>query len=90
MELRRIRSWGWIKEADKFLFLETVLSAREKLYLSYLGPDSRNNKEKPKGSSRYKGGKASTMGFLVGQVMQFTKGSANPNEAKNILEELLK
>ncbi|MGE5357339.1 MAG: exodeoxyribonuclease V subunit gamma [Deltaproteobacteria bacterium] len=38
------------KEADKFLFLETVLSAREKLYLSYLGQDSRNNKEKPASS----------------------------------------
>ena len=47
-------------------------------------------KKNPKAVADYKGGKASTMGFLVGQVMQFTKGSANPNEAKNILEELLK
>ena len=47
----------------------------------------RNN---PKAVADYKGGKTSTMGFLVGQVMQSTKGSANPNEAKNILEKLLK
>jgi len=47
-------------------------------------------KNNPKAVADYKGGKTSTMGFLVGQVMQSTKGSANPNEAKNILEELLK
>ena len=47
-------------------------------------------KNNPKAVADYKGGKTSTMGFLVGQVMQSTKGSANPNEAKNILEKLLK
>ena len=44
----------------------------------------------PKAVADYKGGKEATMGFLVGQVMQATKGSVNPNEARNILIELLK
>jgi Asp-tRNA(Asn)/Glu-tRNA(Gln) amidotransferase B subunit len=30
------------------------------------------------------------MGFLVGQVMQATKGASNPNDVKNILIKLLK
>lgn len=44
----------------------------------------------PKAVADYKGGKEATIGFLVGQVMQATKGSVNPNEAKNILMKLLK
>ena len=44
----------------------------------------------PKAVADYKGGKEATMGFLVGQVMQVTKGSVNPNEARNILIGLLK
>ncbi len=38
----------------------------------------------------YKNGKTASIGFLVGQVMQITKGTANPNDVKNILEEELK
>lgn len=38
------------KESDKFLFLEAIMSAREKLYLSYLGQDSKTNVEKPPSS----------------------------------------
>ena len=44
----------------------------------------------PKAVTDYKGGKEATMGFLVGQVMQKTKGASNPNDVKNILIELLK
>ena len=44
----------------------------------------------PKAVADYKGGKEATMGFLVGQVMQATKGASNPNDVKNILIELLK
>ena len=44
----------------------------------------------PKAVADYKGGKEATMGFLVGQVMQATKGASNPNEVRNILIELLK
>ena len=44
----------------------------------------------PKAVADFKGGKEATMGFLVGQVMQSTKGAANPNEVRNILLELLK
>jgi exodeoxyribonuclease V gamma subunit len=35
------------KESDKYLFLDAVLSAREKLYLSYIGQSVKNNKEIP-------------------------------------------
>lgn len=35
------------KDSDKFLFLEALMSAREKLYLSYIGQDSKTNVEKP-------------------------------------------
>jgi aspartyl-tRNA(Asn)/glutamyl-tRNA(Gln) amidotransferase subunit B len=38
----------------------------------------------------YKGGKQATLGFLVGQVMQATKGAADPNEVRDILIEELK
>ncbi|KUK67127.1 MAG: Asp-tRNA Asn/Glu-tRNA Gln amidotransferase subunit B [candidate division WS6 bacterium 36_33] len=38
----------------------------------------------------YKGGKESTLGFLVGQVMQSTKGAADPNEVRSILIKELK
>lgn len=44
----------------------------------------------PKAVADYKGGKQATIGFLVGQVMQATKGTSNPNEAKTILEQELK
>ena len=30
---------------DRYLFLESILSAREKLYLSYIGKDIRKNEE---------------------------------------------
>lgn len=37
----------------------------------------------------YKSGKVAVIGFLVGQVMQATKGTANPADVKNILEKEL-
>jgi len=36
-----------IKETDKYLFFETLLSAKEKLYLSYIGSNIQNNSENP-------------------------------------------
>ena len=36
------------------------------------------------------GGKESTLGFLVGQVMQNTKGTANPNDVRETLINELK
>jgi aspartyl-tRNA(Asn)/glutamyl-tRNA(Gln) amidotransferase subunit B len=33
----------------------------------------------------YKGGKQASLGFLIGQVMQKTQGTADPNEARDIL-----
>ena len=35
-----------VKDNDKYLFLEALLSAREHLYLSYVGRDQKNSKEK--------------------------------------------
>lgn len=35
------------KETDKYLFLETILAAREKLYLSYIGQSVKDNTEIP-------------------------------------------
>ena len=38
------------KEQDKFLFLQTLLSADEKLYVSYIGKNDKNNGEIPPSS----------------------------------------
>lgn len=38
----------------------------------------------------YKDGKDASIGFLVGKVMQETKGTANPNDVRNILIEELR
>jgi len=47
-------------------------------------------KENPKPVSDYKGGKEQTFGFLVGQVMQKTKGQANPALTNKLLRDMLK
>ncbi len=41
------------KETDRYLFLETIMSAEEKLYLSYISRDIRTNEEKPVSSVVY-------------------------------------
>ena len=38
----------------------------------------------------YKGGKDNALQFLIGQVMKMTKGRANPEMAKKLLEEKIK
>ncbi|HPQ79418.1 MAG TPA: Asp-tRNA(Asn)/Glu-tRNA(Gln) amidotransferase subunit GatB [Candidatus Dojkabacteria bacterium] len=38
----------------------------------------------------YKNGKEASIGFLVGKVMQITKGTSNPNDVRNTLVEELK
>ncbi len=43
----------------------------------------------PKAIQDYKSGKQTTIGFLIGQVMKQTKGTADPNEAKSVLIEKL-
>lgn len=45
--------------------------------------------ENEKVVAEYKGGKLTTMGFLVGQLMKKAAGRANPNEGKKVLEGLL-
>lgn len=44
----------------------------------------------PKVAADYRGGKENALMSLVGQMMKETKGSANPQVAKKLLEELLK
>jgi aspartyl-tRNA(Asn)/glutamyl-tRNA(Gln) amidotransferase subunit B len=46
--------------------------------------------ESPKEVESYKAGKATLMGWFVGQVMRKMRGKADPQAAKTILEELLK
>lgn len=46
--------------------------------------------QNPKAVGDYKAGKDASIGFLVGKIMQATKGTANPNEVRNILIEKLK
>jgi aspartyl-tRNA(Asn)/glutamyl-tRNA(Gln) amidotransferase subunit B len=47
-------------------------------------------KTNPKSVSDYKNGKQNAIQFLVGQVMAKTKGKANPNVVRTILEKKLK
>jgi aspartyl-tRNA(Asn)/glutamyl-tRNA(Gln) amidotransferase subunit B len=43
----------------------------------------------PKAVEEYRGGKASAIQFLVGQMMKRTKGQANPQVARSVLEQEL-
>ncbi len=44
----------------------------------------------PKAVEDYKKGKAASLQFLIGQIMQKTKGRANPEELRKLLTEALK
>lgn len=46
--------------------------------------------DNPDQVDQYKSGKTEVMNFLLGQMMKVSKGKANPNTAKEILEVLLK
>jgi len=43
----------------------------------------------PKQVAQYRAGKATMLGFFVGQIMKATKGSANPALTDSILRRLL-
>jgi aspartyl-tRNA(Asn)/glutamyl-tRNA(Gln) amidotransferase subunit B len=45
--------------------------------------------ENPGPVEQFRGGKQGVIGFLVGQVMQKTKGAANPKAAQRLLRERL-
>jgi aspartyl-tRNA(Asn)/glutamyl-tRNA(Gln) amidotransferase subunit B len=45
--------------------------------------------ENPEQVTSYKGGKEGLMGWFVGQVMRNSQGKADPNKAREILQELL-
>jgi aspartyl-tRNA(Asn)/glutamyl-tRNA(Gln) amidotransferase subunit B len=46
--------------------------------------------ESPREVEAYRGGKETLMGWFVGQVMRKMRGKADPNIARQVLEELLK
>ncbi len=62
------------KENDKMLFLETLMSARKNLYMSFIGKDSKENTKVPPS-------------IVVDQLMDFLEGMVDPREF--IREELL-
>jgi len=43
----------------------------------------------PEETERYRDGKKGLVGFFMGQVMQRTQGSANPEKARELLQEEL-
>ena len=45
--------------------------------------------ENPDNVEKYRGGKDSLIGWFVGQVMRESRGKADPNLAREVLEELL-
>ena len=45
--------------------------------------------ENPGQFARYRGGETKLFGFFMGQVMRATKGKADPNAARQRLQELL-
>lgn len=47
-------------------------------------------KDNPQAIEDYKNGKQKAVGYLMGQIMKVSKGKANPQSAKNILEKLIK
>ena len=46
-------------------------------------------KENEQAVNDFKNGKKASLGFLIGQVMQKTHGSADPNKVRSILEKKL-
>jgi aspartyl-tRNA(Asn)/glutamyl-tRNA(Gln) amidotransferase subunit B len=46
--------------------------------------------ENPEQVSTYQGGKVTLIGWFVGQAMKKSRGKADPQKVKAILEEMLK
>ena len=70
--------------------LEKVLKDKESMSSNMLEIVNSVIKENPKAVEDYKEGKDAAIGFLIGAVMQATKGSANPNEVRELLIKELK
>jgi aspartyl-tRNA(Asn)/glutamyl-tRNA(Gln) amidotransferase subunit B len=45
--------------------------------------------DNPEPAAQFKGGKETTLKFLVGQIMKVTRGKANPQLAEQVLREQL-
>jgi Asp-tRNA(Asn)/Glu-tRNA(Gln) amidotransferase B subunit len=45
--------------------------------------------DNPENVEKFKGGKDNLIGWFVGQVMRESRGKADPNAAREVLEELL-
>jgi aspartyl-tRNA(Asn)/glutamyl-tRNA(Gln) amidotransferase subunit B len=70
--------------------LEKVIQQKEKLSSNLNDIVKEVIQKNRKAVEDYKGGKEATLGFLVGQVMQATKGAADPNKVRDILIKELK
>ncbi len=64
------------KETDRYLFLETIMSAEEKLYLSYISRDIRTNEEKPVSSA-------------VEELISFIEDNVDNNKLRKKVRDLL-
>lgn len=73
MEKERKRGDRSIKENDKHLFLETILSARKYLYISYVGQNAKDNTQMPPSA-------------LVDELIDYIEsGTADPASVSNYL-----
>lgn len=65
-----------LKEDDRYLFLEAILSARETLYISYLGQSIKDNKPKPPS-------------VLVSELCQYLAAGGG-DEKNRVLDQVIK
>ena len=73
MEIEKRKGDRSVKQNDKHLFMETLLSARDKFYLSYLGQSTADNTMLPPSS-------------VVEELLQYISDKAvNPNAVEEVL-----
>jgi Asp-tRNAAsn/Glu-tRNAGln amidotransferase B subunit (PET112 homolog) len=65
----------WIQDSDDGAILEIIKSVFE---------------ENPAEYERFKAGEQRLMGFLMGKVMQKSKGKADPKSASKLINEFIK
>ena len=76
------------KDPEEFAKVEGLLQTSDESALKEIAQKIIDANEKV--VADYRGGKENALMSLVGQMMKETKGSANPQMAKKLLEELLK
>lgn len=80
--------WETQKPVDQIIEEEELLQISDKVVLQQTV--DKVIKDFPKQAQEYRDGKDKILGFLVGQVLQLTKGKANPGMVKELLERTLK